>query len=144
MSIVLRDCQKPQDIAMSSLILPRVSPRTGKLRKKTTTNKNQMSSLPDFISYSRHRHVRRFAFFFSSHLIGGCSRSSRQQRTGSQMQQLWREQSSKKLLFCLPELYVRNLFSISPTLEGQLIEHRLVMREVVSSTPAGPTLSVLK
>ena len=27
---------------------------------------------------------------------------------------------------------------------AQLIEHRVVMREVVSSTPAGPTLRVLK
>ena len=27
---------------------------------------------------------------------------------------------------------------------AQLIEHRIVMREVVSSTPAGPTLRVLK
>ena len=29
-------------------------------------------------------------------------------------------------------------------LVAQLIEHRVVMREVVSSTPAGPTLRVLK
>ena len=27
---------------------------------------------------------------------------------------------------------------------AQLVEHRVVMREVVSSTPAGPTLRVLK
>ena len=27
---------------------------------------------------------------------------------------------------------------------AQLVEHRAVMREVVSSTPAGPTLRVLK
>ena len=27
---------------------------------------------------------------------------------------------------------------------GSLVEHRVVMREVVSSTPAGPTLRVLK
>ena len=29
-------------------------------------------------------------------------------------------------------------------LVAQLVEHRVVVREVVSSTPAGPTLKVLK
>ena len=77
MPTVLGHSQKPQDIAMSSLILPRVSRQTGKLRKKTAANNNQMSSLPDFISHSRHRHLRQFAFFFSSQPTGGCSRSSR-------------------------------------------------------------------
>ena len=75
MPTVLRDSQKPQDIAMSSLILPRVSRQTGKLRKKTATNNNQMSGLPDFIFYPRHGYVRRLAFFFSSQPTGGCSRS---------------------------------------------------------------------
>ena len=50
MSTVLRDSQKPKDIAMSSLILPRVSRQTGKLRKKTAANISQMSGLPGFIS----------------------------------------------------------------------------------------------
>ena len=75
MSTVLRDSQKPQDIAMSSLILPRVSRQTGKLRKKTAANINQMSGLPGFISNPQHRHLRQFSFFFSSQPTGGCSRS---------------------------------------------------------------------
>ena len=77
MPTVLRYSQKPQDITMSSLILPRVSRQTGKLRKKTAANINQMSGLPGFISNPRHKHLRQFAFFFSSQPTGGCSRSSR-------------------------------------------------------------------
>ena len=65
MPIVLRDSKKPQDITMSSLILPGVSRQTGKLRKKTATDNNQMSGLPNFISNSRDRHLRQFAFFVS-------------------------------------------------------------------------------
>ena len=33
---------------------------------------------------------------------------------------------------------------IIPRPVAQLVEHRVVVREVVSSTPAGPTLRVLK
>jgi len=77
MSTVLRDSKKPQDIAMSSLILPTVSRRTRKLRKKTASNISQMSGLPGFISNPQHKHLRQFAFFFSSQPTGGCSRSSR-------------------------------------------------------------------
>ena len=75
MPTVLGHSQKPQDIAMSSLILSRVSRRTDKLRKKTPPDNNQMSRLPNFISNSRHRHLRQFAFFFSSQPTGGCPRS---------------------------------------------------------------------
>ena len=77
MPSVLGHSQKLKDIAMSSLILPRVSRQTSKLRKKTAANINQMSGLPGFISNPRHRHLRQFAFFFSSQPTGGCSRSSR-------------------------------------------------------------------
>ena len=35
-------------------------------------------------------------------------------------------------------------FTASPRPVAQLVEHRVVVREVVSSTPAGPTLRVLK
>ena len=66
MPTVLRDSKKPQGIAMSSLILPRVSRRTSKLRKKTATNNNQMSGLPDFLSNSRHRYLRRCLHRFTS------------------------------------------------------------------------------
>ena len=75
MPTVLRYSQKPQDIAMSSLILPGVSRQTGKLRKKTATDNNQMSCWSDFLSNSRHRHLRQFAFVVSSQPTGGCSRS---------------------------------------------------------------------
>ena len=75
MSTVQRDSKKSKDIAISSLILPRVSRQIGKVRKKTTTNNNQVSSLPDFTSTSRHRYLRQFAFVISSQPTGGCSRS---------------------------------------------------------------------
>ena len=103
---------------MSSLILPWVSRLTGKLRKKTATNNHQMSGLPDFLSNSRHRYLRQFAFIVSSQPTGGCSRSWRWHRSDSEMQHLWREQRGNKLLFCLPELSMRILFSIPPTLQG--------------------------
>ena len=43
----------------------------------------------------------------------------------------------------------KNWFSDTPVAQlvehrAQLVEHRAAMREVVSSTPAGPTLRVLK
>ena len=88
MPIVHRDCQKSQDITMSSLILPGVSRQTCKLRKETAKSDNQMSGLPDFIPNSRNRHLREFAVVVSSQPIGGCSRSRRWQRTVSKMQQL--------------------------------------------------------
>ena len=47
MSTVFRNSTKSQDFAMSSLILPRVSRQTCRLRKKTATNINQMSRLSD-------------------------------------------------------------------------------------------------
>ena len=77
MPSVLGHSKKPKDIAISSLILPRVSRQTGKLRKKTAANINQMSGLPGFISNPQHKHICQFAFFFSSQPTGGCSRSSR-------------------------------------------------------------------
>ena len=40
------------------------------------------------------------------------------------------------------EIFSINTFSREPV--AQLVEHRAVTREVVSSTPAGPTLRVLK
>ena len=85
MSIVLRDSQKPKDIAMSALILHRVSRQSGKLRKKTAANINQMSGLPGFISNPRHRHLRQFTLFFPCQPTCGCSRSSRKHCTGSGM-----------------------------------------------------------
>ena len=136
MSTVVRDYQKPQDIAMPLLILPRVSRQTGKLCKKTPTNNNQMSGLPGFFSNFRHRYLRQFASFFSSQPTDGCFRSWRYHRTGSEMQQLWREQHSNKLLFCLPELYVWKLFSISPTLEGHKRSSQCFDRQITSSKRA--------
>ena len=75
MSAVFGDSEKPQDIAMSSLILPRVSRQTGKLRKKTAANINQMSCLSGFISNPRLRHLRQFPLIVSSQPTGGRSRS---------------------------------------------------------------------
>ena len=72
MPTVLGHSQKSQDIAMCSLILSRVSRQTGKLRKKTAPDNNQMSGLPNFISDSRHRHLHQFAFFVLPQPIGGC------------------------------------------------------------------------
>ena len=133
MPTVLRDSKKPQDIAMSSLILPWMSRRTSKLRKKTAASNNQMSGLPDFLSDSWHRHLRHFAFFFSSQPTGGCSRSWRWHRSDSEMQQLWREQPGNKLLFCLPELSVRILFSIPPTLQGHKRSSKCFNGQLTSS-----------
>ena len=42
---LLRNSQKPQDIAMSSFILPRVSRRISKRRKNTAANNNQLSAV---------------------------------------------------------------------------------------------------
>jgi len=131
---------------MSSFILPRVSRQTGKLRKKIATDNNQMSGLPDFIFHPRHRHLRRFAFFFSSQPTGGCSRTWRWHRTGSELQQLWREQPGNKLLFCLPEFSLRLLFSISPTLQDHERSSQCFDRQTTSSRCAWidpPTCDVL-
>ena len=49
MPTVYRNSEKPQDIAMPSLILPGVSRQTGRLRQKTATNNDQLPCLPDII-----------------------------------------------------------------------------------------------
>ena len=85
MSTVYRNSEKSQDIAMPSLILPRVSRQTGRLRQKTATNNNQMPGLPDIIPNTRRRYVQQLAHIVSSQPTGGCSRSQRCQRTGSEM-----------------------------------------------------------
>ena len=49
------------------------------------------------------------------------------------------------MLFLVNFLYFdMSVFVIVKTPGAQLVEHRAAMREVVSSTPAGPTLMVLK
>ena len=43
-----------------------------------------------------------------------------------------------------PKDYILQKFILDRAPVAQLIEHRFVTREVVSSTPVGPTLRVLK
>ena len=86
MPTVYRNSEKSKDIAMPSLILPGVSRQTGRLRQKTIkTNNKQMPSLPDIIPNTRRRYVQQLAHIVSSQPTGGCSRSQRWQRTGSEM-----------------------------------------------------------
>ena len=117
---------------MSSLILPRVSRQTCRLRKKTATSDNQMSGLSDIFSNSWRRLVQEFACILSSQPIGGCSRSKRWRHTGPEMQQLWWEQHCFLLLFRLPELSMHSLFWSSPTLEGHKRSSQCVDTEITS------------
>ena len=88
MPTVFRNSEKSQNFAMSSLILLGVSRQTGRLRKKTATNNNQMPGLPDFLPNPRRRHIQQLAHIFSSQSTRGSSRAERWQCTGTEMQQL--------------------------------------------------------
>ena len=82
MPAVFRNSERSEDFAMSSLILPKVSRQTRRLRKETATNNNQMPGLSDFLPNPQRRFVQQLARIFSSQPAGGCSRSQRGQRTG--------------------------------------------------------------
>ena len=59
MPIVHRDCQKSQDITMSSLILPGVSRQTCKLRKETAKSDNQIPETDTFENLPSSFHLNR-------------------------------------------------------------------------------------
>ena len=133
MSTVLRNSERSQDFAMSSLILLGLSWQTGRLRKKTITNNNQMPGLPDFLPNPQRWHLQQFAHIVSSQPTCGCACSERWQRTGSEMRQLRREQHRNLLLFRVPGLSVHSLLWGSPTLEGNKRSSQCSDRQIASA-----------
>ena len=137
MPIVFRNSEKSQDFAMSSLILSGVSRQTGRLRKKTATNNNQMPGLPDFLPNPWRRHIQQLAHIFSSQSTRGCFCAERWQCAGTELQQLWWEQHCNMLLFRVPELSLRILFWRPSTLEGYKRSSQCFHRKIASTRCRG-------
>ena len=85
MSAVLRNSQRPQDASMFTFFLFALPRQTGKVRKKTTANDDQMSGLSDSLSNPGKRHVLWFAHIVSSQSISRYSRPERWQDRESEM-----------------------------------------------------------
>ena len=118
---------------MSSLILPRVSRQTCRLRQKAAASDDQMSGLSDIFSNPRRRLVQELAHILSSQPTGGCSRSKRWRHTGPEMQQLWWEQHRFLLLFRLPNIPLHCLFWSSSAPEDHKRSSQCCDREIAST-----------
>ena len=96
--LCLETVKNPQDIAMSSFILPRVSRRTSKRHKKTAANNNQLSAvcqtsfpIPDTDTVANWP-----SLFHLNQLMDVLALEK-----GSEMQHWWLEQLRSMLLLCL-------------------------------------------
>ena len=144
MSFVSRSSERTQDTTMLAFVLFALPRQTGRVRKETSTNDDQVPCLSDSLSNPGRRHVLRFAHVISSQSISGYSSSKRWQYKGSKMRQLRRKQGHYLLLFCLSELSVCNLPCGASAIEEHKRSPQCFNREIASTRrrridpPTGP------